>query len=468
MPKLLRESRSLAGQSGSLKSRSGCPQVPQVVRLFRFSATRPSSVQVAREIDETHLKRSSVQAFWARQRVGYFARVTSTQAWQFMKQSDKRNIRIDSLRGLACLLLVLYHVVGGTSGSGLNLDRSHALVLFNELLGYLRMPLFSLLSGYVYARRPFRQDASAFVAGKARRLLIPMLVVGTAFALLQAATPGSNSQVADWHMLHILPVAHYWFLQSLFIIFMAILALERFDALVSTPRFAAVFGVAAVMFVAEPLPVFFGLAGAVYLFPFVLFGLWCGRFARNEQLDQGLLLRVAATVLVLASLHAVLVEQALPGNRSLTGLALGCGACLLLLRSGIESTSLASLGRYSFAIFLFHPVGSAASRILLTKAGFTSLYVLVPAGMVVGLASSVWLAQQIKNLPFLARWVLGESAPRRLAAKSVGTAGSPASLMPQAPAQARIQRRLLRVRERMAALEITQSVQSKQGQNTMF
>ena len=466
---MLRESRSLVCQSAALQTRLGCLYMPQLVRLFRFGATRPASAQANGEIDEADVKRWAAHELGRSGESGHFACVTSTQARHFMKQSDKRNIRIDSLRGLACLLLVLHHVVGNNSNAGLRLDGSHALVLFNELLGYLRMPLFSMLSGYVYARRPFRHDAGAFVAGKARRLLIPMLVVGTAFALLQAATPGSNSQVTDWRMLHILPVAHYWFLESLFIIFMAILALDRFDALVSTLRFAAVFVLAAVMFATEPLPVFFGLAGAVYLFPFVLFGLWCGRFARNEQRDQGLQLRVAATVMMLASLHAILVGQALPESRSLIALALGCAACLILLRSGMESTLLASLGRYSFAIFLFHAVGSAASRILLSKAGFTSLYVLVPAGMVAGLASSVWLAHQIKNAPVLAQWVLGESPRSRSAAKSAGTASSPASSpMPQAPAQARIQRRLLRVRERMAALEVAQSVQSKQGQNTMF
>lgn len=385
-----------------------------------------------------------------------------------MAQSDRRNIRIDALRGLACLLLVLFHVVGTNSNSGLHLPASHGLVLFNDLLGYLRMPLFSVLSGYVYARRPFRQDVSAFVAGKARRLLIPMLVVGTAFAMLQAVVPGSNSQVTDWHMLHILPVAHYWFLESLFIIFMMILALETVSALASTPRFVAVFAAAAVMFVAKPLPVFFGLAGAVYLFPFVLFGLWCGRFAAGEKRDQRVQLKFGVLVVVVAGLHAVFVGQALPGVQSLTALALGCGACLVLLKSGMGSAPLAWLGRHSFAIFLFHAVGSAGSRILLTKLGLTSLYVLVPAGMVAGLALSVWLAQQIKNAPFLAKWVLGELAAQRSASSFLGAAAKPGFLSQQTPAQTRIQRHLQRIRARMVTLEVVQSVQSKQAKNTMF
>jgi fucose 4-O-acetylase-like acetyltransferase len=392
-----------------------------------------------------------------------------------MAQSDRRNIRIDTLRGLACLLLVLYHVVGNNSTSGLQLDRSHGLVLFNEVLSYLRMPLFSMLSGYVYARRPFRQDAGAFIAGKARRLLIPMLVVGTAFALLQAAVPGSNSQVTDWSMLHIVPVAHYWFLESLFVIFMAILALEHIGALATKPRFLAVMAGAALMFMTEPFPVYFGLAGAAYLFPFVLFGLWCGRFAATANDDQRLQLQLGLAAVLVAILYAVMVGQALPGNHSLTALVLGCGACLILLRSRFESSALASVGRQSFAIFLFHAVASAASRIALTKAGLISIYVLVPAGMLAGIALPVMAALWLKKVPWWAQWALGESAPKTAPlSTSKRTPTSPgggiaSALAPVLSAQqTRVQKRLRRVRDRMAKAEIVQSVQSKQGNDTAF
>jgi fucose 4-O-acetylase-like acetyltransferase len=385
-----------------------------------------------------------------------------------MTESDRRNIRIDSLRGLACLLLVLQHVVGGSITSGLQLDRSHGLVLLNDVLSYLRMPLFSVLSGYVYAKRPFQQDAGAFIAGKARRLLIPMLVVGSAFALLQAAVSGSNSQISDWRMLHILPVAHYWFLESLFVIFMVILALEHISALSTTPRFLVVFVVAAGLFLTEPLPVYFGLAGAAYLFPFVLFGLWCGRFASTANDKQRLQLQLGLMVLLLAALHALMLDQALPGIQSLTALAISCAACLILLRSRLESTWLASVGRHSFAIFLFHAMASAASRIALTKIGLMSLYLMVPVGVLAGIALPALAALWLKNVPLWTQWVLGESAPKRAPTTSTGIAIAAALVPVLSRQQKRVQKRLQRVRERMAQVEIVQSVQSKQGNDTAF
>ena len=69
------------------------------------------------------------------------------------------------------------------------------------------MPLFAFLSGMVYALRPVAGDAQAFVGAKVRRLLVPMLSVGTLFAILQANTPGANFAGHDWALLHIRPVA---------------------------------------------------------------------------------------------------------------------------------------------------------------------------------------------------------------------------------------------------------------------
>jgi peptidoglycan/LPS O-acetylase OafA/YrhL len=63
---------------------------------------------------------------------------------------SKRNIPVDTLRGLACILLVAYHVIGVTPESGLRLHDG-ILKNANELLAYIRMPLFTFLSGFVYA-----------------------------------------------------------------------------------------------------------------------------------------------------------------------------------------------------------------------------------------------------------------------------------------------------------------------------
>jgi fucose 4-O-acetylase-like acetyltransferase len=321
-----------------------------------------------------------------------------------------RSIRIDTLRGFACLLLVAYHLIGISRWSGLRLDDSHPLRMVNEVLTYIRMPLFSFLSGYVYALRPYRTDPPAFIAGKARRLLVPMLIVGTLFALLREVTPGTNFKGYDFSTLHIVPVAHYWFLESLFLIFIVIVALEHFKAMASERGFAVVLFAAACLHVAEPFPVYFGLLGAAYLLPFVLFGIWCNRFGDK----RGLLgqLTLGASIAVAAALYAAFVAPSMPTRSSALALAIGGGACLTLLRSGARVDWLAWVGRYSFAIYLFHSIFTSASRIFLKKAGMSSLPLFISVGMLAGVLLPIATELVLRRVPALGRVVLGESKRR--------------------------------------------------------
>jgi len=321
-----------------------------------------------------------------------------------------RSIRIDTLRGLACLLLVAYHLIGISTSSGLRLDDSHPLRMVNDVLAYIRMPLFSFLSGYVYALRPYRNDPAAFIAGKARRLLVPMLIVGTLFALLQTVTPGTNAKGYNWAMLHIIPVAHYWFLESLFLIFIVIVVLEHFQAMASERRFAVVLFAAACLHVAEPFPVYFGLLGAAYLLPFVLFGIWCNRFGEKHSMLGQLALR--ASIAIAASLYGGFAASSMLARISILALAIGGGACLALLRMGARVEWLAWGGRYSFAIYLFHSIFTAASRIFLMKAGVTSLPLFIGIGMVAGLLLPIATERVLRRVPVVGRLVLGESKRR--------------------------------------------------------
>lgn len=188
-----------------------------------------------------------------------------------------RHLDIDTLRGLACILLVSFHVIG-MPDAGLRLPETHPLTRLNEMLVYIRMPLFSFISGYVYAMRPFQGHATEFLRGKTYRLLLPLLTMGTLFALLQSFTPGTNGSVENWWLLHIEPVGHFWFLQALFIIFVILMGLERSGLLAARGRFALVFAASLVLFSFADLPHYFAASGVVYLLPFFLGGLACPIF----------------------------------------------------------------------------------------------------------------------------------------------------------------------------------------------
>jgi len=320
--------------------------------------------------------------------------------------AKQRNIPVDTLRGLACIMLVAYHVIGITPQDGLRL---HDGVLrdSNELLAYIRMPLFTFLSGLVYGWRPLHGDWKPFLKGKIRRLIVPMLVVGTLFAVIQAVTPGANAQVADWHFLHLKPVAHYWFLESLLLIFLVIIPLEQFRVLQTKAGFAAIFFAASYFYIANTGTPWLSIAGAFYLFPYFLAGIFCTRFPLRieHQHVTGYVVMAAIILFLLFYGH-----QYIGPRRSPNALIVGTISCVALYLTGIRSRFLAAIGNYSYSVYLFHVFFTAASRIILNRTGITEIWLLFVVGTIAGIAGPI-IVDIIASKYSLSRiYLLGKSA----------------------------------------------------------
>jgi len=319
------------------------------------------------------------------------------------------NLHIQSLRGLACVLLVLYHVVGSDQSQGLQV--ADGLVRwFNDGLAYLRMPLFTVLSGLVYGLRPFVQggDSRAFLFGKVRRLLAPMLVVGTIFAILQAITPGTHGATQDWRLLHIEPVAHFWFLESLFWVFMLIWLLER-QAYLSRPRdYGLVLSAAVVLYLNVRGPRTFSIEGAIYLFPYFLAGLAVTRFGVWRQLSKPLLLSILFLLALLAVISMGIPQPNLD-RRTLWVLLAGLSLCGLCLGIRLDWPWLVRIGISSYAIYLFHVFFTATSRIALQKIGIEAFPLQLVAGLLFGLLGPMGLERFVSQFRWPALLLLGKS-----------------------------------------------------------
>ncbi len=140
-----------------------------------------------------------------------------------------RDPRIDTVRGIACLLLVAYHVVGSDNQSGMRVIDDSGFRRFSDALAYVRMPLFAVLAGVIYATKPVSSGSyRRFLKSKALRLLVPLIFVGLPFAVLQRIIPGANSYIElnSVPAILIFPYAHFWFLQALFVVFLVITSAE--------------------------------------------------------------------------------------------------------------------------------------------------------------------------------------------------------------------------------------------------
>ncbi len=314
-----------------------------------------------------------------------------------------RNLKIETLRGLACLLLVAYHAVGDDV-RGLRLPPDAWLRWLSDTFVYLRMPLFTFLSGYVYAMRPARPgDASAFFSGKVRRLLLPLLFVGLIYRLTQnlieSQLGGINQPSGDFLFSYLLfPYDHFWYLQSLFIIFAAIYMLEVSGAL---QRLRSMWIFTAISFAFFPLyrfdPDWFSINGALYLMPYFLLGM---AFYRTPQLrDPGAISRRFTVVTGLAALAlTVLHECELVGiiPRLLnpdwpSGQLYSALAIAFVYSLSWQSSWLVRIGAYSYSIYLFHVFGTAGGRIVAQHLGIARPELLFLAAMLAGVCGPIVL-----------------------------------------------------------------------------
>lgn len=311
---------------------------------------------------------------------------------------------ITPLRGLACILLVVYHVIGGSPDQGLHISNGF-LRDANDILAYIRMPLFTFLSGYVYSMRPIGNYSSfMFLRSKARRLLLPMLTAGSLFAIIQYNIDATNIKTENIWLLHIVPVAHFWFIESLFIVFCFIVLLEKLNFINDGRKFTIIFVIAALMFCTLSAPVYIGIHGALYLLPYFLFGLGICRFnLRSDQFS----VKFVSFVIVVFVLGAMGQEGGAINRQTPVALCAGLIACYFLININLKSSFLSYIGKYSYGIYLYHVFFSASVRMTIDLFTYDiSLHLI--AGVFSAIAGSIVLHQFLSRSSILSTLFLGK------------------------------------------------------------
>lgn len=317
-------------------------------------------------------------------------------------------LQIDTLRGLACMLLVLYHVIGADPNLGLRME-SGPLRWVNDGLAYLRMPLFTFLSGLVYGLRPFAGNSRAFLLGKVRRLLIPMLFVGTIFALMQASVPGTQSPVGAWYLLHVQPVAHFWFVESLFWVFLTVWALERCHLIGGVKGYLLALGLACALYLTVRGSHWLGLDGAIYLMPYFLLGLAFSRFRLQVQVASPFV-RLALAAVAMVTIVSMGMPIPNPDRRTVGMLVAGTSLCALSMSLGLQAPWLARIGKHSYPIYLFHVFFTAAIRLGLGRWSVHPLALDIVLALLIGITGPMLIDRIASRFKWPALLLLGKTA----------------------------------------------------------
>jgi fucose 4-O-acetylase-like acetyltransferase len=313
-----------------------------------------------------------------------------------------------NLRGLACMLLVGYHVLGSNPSNGLRLPED-GLRVFNDALAVVRMPLFGVLAGFVYALNPGDVGAGQFALHKAKHLLLPMFAVGTLFALMQAIVPGTHAPERNWLLLHIEPVGHFWFVQSLFWVSISAKLLELAGLFSAWSDFACVACVAVALHLCGPTSRWLGLDGALYLLPYFLAGWAAQRSGLFLGPARGVLIAPLAAAALLA-LFAIGSPTPDPDRRTALMLVAGLSLCGLLMASPPRSRLLTFVGEHGYAIFLFHVFFTAAARIVMNALGANWLPLVFVVGLVSGIAGPIGVERMASRTSLTRLLLLGQSS----------------------------------------------------------
>ena len=319
---------------------------------------------------------------------------------------------INAVRGLACLLIVALHVVGDTDYNGLRLPMTSGWHYVMQSIEFLRIPLFTALSGYLYAgQRVTSRKLFQFWTKKVRRLAVPLVFVTVVMWLLRGHALANDTSLTSALLFE---YGHLWYLQSLLILFTGISVADAWIKPSSTSL--ALAGLTAIMISQSGITIttFFGTAGAFYLAPYFLFGIILRErpeWLRNPQ--SGLL---AAGIIVV-----VLTSQQLGMLGLTTGVTVlqlpaavaGMAGVVFLLQRFPRNALLARVGTYSYAIYLWHVLAGAATRDALQRAGVVSIPTLFVLSLAAGVVAPIMLYTIARRIPLLSVAVTGERRARK-------------------------------------------------------
>lgn len=316
----------------------------------------------------------------------------------------EREIWIDNVKVIACILVVLGHFFQSMTKAGV-LPANNLYQWFNQTIYYFHVPLFFICSGYLYQKLSSVNNIHSWCRNILKKLLVlgvPYFTFSFATWLLKTVFSGSvNSEsggLLDTLFVH--PSSPYWYLYALFFLFLI------------TPTFRnktmAVIGLA----VALALKVL-GIIGGGYgvqVISYILsneiwfvIGMCLSVFEFKKYLLKNSLIAPIAAGLVFTLLSVLVYVFGI--DYGMISFLLGLLACfsVVTLMAKIyenrgQSAVFGILAKYTMPIFLMHTLFAAPLRTVLFKIGIQNAVIHVILGIAISFIGPMIAAKIMKKL----------------------------------------------------------------------
>lgn len=320
---------------------------------------------------------------------------------------NKRIEYIDSLKGFAMICVVLGHIADGYLGSSLYPEADTVLTVMLEIIYMFHMPLFIMISGYLYQ--------TAYYSGnncKTERLKRQILNLFTTYILFSVVLgvvkyiSGSfvNSQVSqrDILMIWAMPIYPYWYLYVMLMLYLFFyLFRKRTDSRIFV-WIALICCIGSNLLNAE-------MYFEVYHFLYYMFFFYIGMLYQKKQ---NLLLFKCPVIGILFLLSVILAIGYLvtgseyerlywiPGINLIVALGIGLFVwrCFEHIRVLGKNKLFLLCGKYCLEIYVIHCFFTAGNRVIFAKLGINNMYVSIVLNLIISIAVPILFSCICKKL----------------------------------------------------------------------
>lgn len=326
-----------------------------------------------------------------------------------------RVVWVDSLKLFACLLVVFGHLYMSMASSGLMDGDSAVYLLPIQTVYTFHVPVFFVCSGFLYQYNKGGSSFSSHLMSLKRKIInlgVPYIVFSSATLLLKNVFASEVNNQATPFLRTILfePIAPYWYLYTLLLIFCIIPRLGR-------PR-----AILKLLAVSLAIKVVYVLLPEIIVLPDLI-----GKVASNlVWFSLGMSLTVAgfrklmmhrtmAIVLFIAAAAASLVLYGKENTDKITQFLIGFAFVYSLVDLFMsidvtnESRLLRQMSAYFLPVYVLHTICAACMRAILFKFGLDSLAI----HLTVGFIASVFIPVVIYEIAERRWWLLILFEPTR-------------------------------------------------------